>query len=87
MERAQPGAVLNVGGGAEVSMRDVIETLESISGRQLEIVRGPRRLGDQTRTAADTKRIGEQTGWAARTRFVDGLEAQWRWAADRVAAR
>jgi UDP-glucuronate 4-epimerase len=87
MERAQPGAVLNVGGGAEVSMRDVIETLESVSGRQLEIVRGPRRLGDQTRTAANTKRIGEQTGWAARTRFVDGLEAQWRWAADRVAAR
>jgi UDP-glucuronate 4-epimerase len=86
MERAEPGAILNVGGGDEVSMRDVIDTLEEISGRKLEIVGAPRRLGDQTRTAADTTRIREQTGWAPTTPFADGLEAQWRWTAGRVAA-
>jgi len=79
--------VFNVGGGEEVSMREAIETLAEVSGRKLELVRAPRRQGDQNRTLADTSRIREQTGWAPRTPFAEGLEAQWRWAADRVAGR
>ena len=27
------------------------------------------------------------TGWEPRTRFAEGLAAQWKWAADRVATR
>ncbi|MGH3065612.1 MAG: NAD-dependent epimerase/dehydratase family protein, partial [Gaiellaceae bacterium] len=53
MERASAGSTLNVGGGEEVSMLDAIEALGRIAGRPLEIVRSPRREGDQTRTAAD----------------------------------
>jgi UDP-glucuronate 4-epimerase len=87
MERGFAGAVLNVGGGEEVSMLEAIEALREISERPLEIVRAPRREGDQTRTAADTSRIRALTGWEPRTPFREGLEAQWRWAADRVAAR
>jgi UDP-glucuronate 4-epimerase len=87
MERAPAGAVLNVGGGQEVSMLEAIETLTEVSGRTLELIPAPRREGDQTRTSADTSRIRTVTGWEPRTSFRDGLEAQWRWAADRVAAR
>jgi UDP-glucuronate 4-epimerase len=87
MERAAAGTVLNVGGGEEVSMLDAIETLAAVSGRHLELVRTPRREGDATRTAADTSRIRTETGWEPHTRFADGLAAQWRWAADRVASR
>ena len=87
MERAAAGTVLNVGGGEEVSMLDAIETLADVSGRRLELVAGSRRRGDAARTAADTSRIRAETGWEPRTRFADGLAAQWRWAADRVAAR
>ena len=86
MERGSPGATLNVGGGSEVSMLQAIEALGSIAGRRLEIVRSPRREGDATRTAADTSRIQHEIGWQARTPFEEGLAAQWRWAADRVAA-
>jgi UDP-glucuronate 4-epimerase len=87
MERAGAGAVLNIGGGEEVSMLEAIETLGEVSGRSLELVRGPRRQGDQPRTSADTSRIRAETGWEPTTRFADGLAAQWRWAVDRVAAR
>jgi UDP-glucuronate 4-epimerase len=87
MERASTGSVLNVGGGEEVSMLEAIATLAEVSGRPLELVPASRRRGDQTRTAADTTRIRGETGWEPRTRFADGLAAQWRWAADRVAAR
>jgi UDP-glucuronate 4-epimerase len=87
MERAPGGATYNVGGGAEVSMLEAIETLGRVSGRRLEIVRHPRREGDAARTAADTARIRADLGWQSTTPFEEGLAAQWRWAAARVAAR
>ena len=86
MQRADPGEVFNVGGGEEVSMLEAIEALGRISGRRLELVAAPRRAGDQRRTAADTTRISERLGWTASTPFEEGLAAQWRWAAARVAA-
>jgi len=86
MEHGSSGSTLNVGGGSEVSMLQAIEALASIAGRRLEIVRSPRREGDATRTAADTTRIRREIGWEPRTSFKEGLAAQWRWAADRVAA-
>ena len=86
MERAAPGSTFNVGGGAEVSMLDAIETLARITKRRLEVIRRSRRAGDAARTAADTTRIRAALGWEPKTPFEDGLEAQWRWAVDRVAA-
>jgi UDP-glucuronate 4-epimerase len=87
MEHAAPGAVYNVGGGAEVSMLEAIETLGLLAGRPLDIVRRPRIAGDVRRTAADTSRIEADLDWKARTPFEEGLRGQWEWAADRVAAR
>jgi UDP-glucuronate 4-epimerase len=87
MERGPGGATYNVGGGAEVSMLEAIETLGRVSGRRLEIVRHPRREGDAARTAADTSRIRADLGWEPETSFEEGLVAQWRWAAARVAAQ
>ena len=86
MERSPGGATYNVGGGAEVSMLEAIETLGRVSGRRLEVVRHARRQGDAARTAADTKRIRADLGWKPVTSFEEGLAAQWRWAAARVAA-
>ena len=86
MEEAPAGATYNVGGGVDVSMLEAIETLGRVAGRRLEVVRSPRTEGDVLRTAADTSRIRSEIGWEPRTRFEEGLEAQWRWAADRVAA-
>jgi UDP-glucuronate 4-epimerase len=85
MERAPRGAVYNVGGGTEVSMLEAFETLERIAGRPLELVRLSRREGDAARTAADTTRIRTELGWEPVTPFEEGLAAQWRWAAARVA--
>ncbi len=87
MERGAAGSTFNVGGGTEVSMLEAIETLGRIAGRRLEVVRRPRREGDAARTAADTTRIRAELGWEPVTPFEEGLAAQWRWAADRVAAR
>jgi nucleoside-diphosphate-sugar epimerase len=87
MENAPPGAVYNVGGGREVSMRDVIATLEEISGSSLDVVERPAAAGDVRRTAPDVTAIERELGWRATTSIEDGLRAQWEWASSRVAAR
>jgi UDP-glucuronate 4-epimerase len=86
MDRAPSGALYNVGGGAEATMRDAIATLERVSGRALELVERPAAAGDVRRTSADTERIERDLGWRATTSLEDGLRAQWEWASDRVAA-
>jgi UDP-glucuronate 4-epimerase len=86
MEQGTPGSTFNVGGGSEVSMLEAIESLGRIANRRLEVVRMPRREGDAARTAADTARIRGALAWEPRTPFEEGLAAQWRWAAGRVAA-
>jgi UDP-glucuronate 4-epimerase len=86
MERAPAGAIYNVGGGVEATMRTAIEALEQIAGRTLDLVERPVAKGDVRRTAPDTSRIERDLGWRATTSLEDGLNAQWEWAATRVAA-
>jgi UDP-glucuronate 4-epimerase len=87
MERGAAGALYNVGGGTEATMRDAIATLEAVSGRTLDLVVRPVVAGDVRRTAADTRRIERDLGWRATTDLGVGLCAQWEWASVRVAAR
>jgi UDP-glucuronate 4-epimerase len=86
MERGAAGAIYNVGGGTEATMRDAIATLEEVSGRTLDLVVRPAAAGDVRRTAADTRRIEGDLGWRATTDLGVGLRAQWDWASVRVAA-
>jgi len=87
MERGVSGATLNVGGGSEATMLEVIGLLERISGRRLDLRVGPPAAGDVLRTAADTSRIREALGWNPQVSLEQGLRAQWEWASKRVAAR
>jgi UDP-glucuronate 4-epimerase len=77
----------NVGGALEASMNETIALLEEISGRRLDVSRGPAVPGDQRRTSADTGRIRSELGWRPRVSLEEGLRAQWKWAEGRVVAR
>jgi UDP-glucuronate 4-epimerase len=86
MERAQGGALYNVGGGDEASMLEAIALLEQISGRTLDVSHAGVATGDVRRTRADVARIRAALGWEPRTSLVDGLDRMWSWASGRVAA-
>ena len=77
----------NAGGALEASMNEAIELFERVSGRTLDVRRHPPVPGDQRRTRADTTRIRSELGWAPQTTLEQGVQAQWEWARDRVAAR
>jgi nucleoside-diphosphate-sugar epimerase len=87
MEDAPRGAVYNVGGGEEATMRDAVALLERIAGREARVVEAAPARGDARRTSADFRRIRADIGWEPTTSLADGLQAQWSWAVSRVAAR
>jgi nucleoside-diphosphate-sugar epimerase len=84
LDAAPAGAVYNVGGGAETSLREAIALLERISGRALDVAYGDPAPGDVRRTAADTSRIRGELGWRPRVSLAAGLAALWSWAEGRV---
>ncbi len=56
-------AILNCGYGHGFTVREVLDTVERISGHQLNVIEGPRRVGDPPSLVADVGRIGEVLGW------------------------
>ncbi len=79
MERAPSGRAYNVGGGSETSLRDVLELLQELSGRRLQLLYEPVAAGDVRRTAADTSLAQHELGWEPCTSLRDGLLAHLLW--------
>ena len=78
-ERGRPGEVYNVGGGEARSANWVVETIQRIVGRPVEITHGPERAGEQREALADTRKARRELGWEPRTSLEDGLRAQVEW--------
>ncbi|MBP1633451.1 MAG: strE [Acidobacteria bacterium] len=79
--RGVPGGVYNVGGGARVSMTHVLEVLEGIAGRRLDVRREGAQKGDMRDTYADTTRARQDLGFRPSVALADGLRAEYEWLA------
>lgn len=73
-----PGSVFNVGGGSDVSMIELIELAQDVSGRELLIDHHQAEPGDARRTGADTTAARTQLGWEPTTTMREGVTAQWQ---------
>jgi nucleoside-diphosphate-sugar epimerase len=80
-ERTYP--VLNIGGGVQASMTDVIRELGRLTGRRVPVDRQAAQIGDVRRTAGDTSRARESLGWRPRVSFRDGLRSELNWVLER----
>lgn len=80
---AQPevskGEIYNVGGGEVVSVNEVLDMLEELTGERARTTHGPRRPGDQKRTEANVDKARAQLGYNPQMRVIDGLNAQLGW--------
>jgi nucleoside-diphosphate-sugar epimerase len=73
------GSVFNASGGGSHSVNEVLEEIESIVGRTLNIRRDAVARGDVRRTSADTTAISRALDWRPRIQLRDGLRRQWDW--------
>jgi UDP-glucuronate 4-epimerase len=76
--------VLNVGGGARVSLNRTLEVLAGIAGRPLDVRRGERESGDVQDTGADISRARALLGYAPATTVEEGLAAEFAWVQERL---
>lgn len=70
------GLVFNIAGGSRVSMRDVVETLQSLAGRELRVRYEQPARGDVHDTCADISLAQSQLGYVPRVRLREGLRAE-----------
>ena len=66
LEEDGAGGVFNCGYGHGFSVREVLEVVQAVSGKALDVREGVRRAGDPARLVADASRIGETLRWAPR---------------------
>ena len=78
---SERSAIYNLGcGGDGYSVQDVIENARRVTGREIPVRMGPRRLGDPAILIASSDRIKQELGW--QPQFQDlGLiiESAWKW--------
>ncbi|MFB6345013.1 MAG: GDP-mannose 4,6-dehydratase [bacterium] len=73
------GDIFNVGGGNRVSINEIIELLEEVTGKKVHRRQEPMPEGDVPHTDADTGRIKDSLGWSPEVSLRQGLSNQWDW--------
>ncbi len=77
-ERAEQ--VYNLGNGQGYSVREVINTVQRVSGRDFKVVEADRRPGDPAFLTSDATKIRRELGWTARKPELESMVATaWRW--------
>ena len=82
LEKLTPGAELryNLGTGRGYSVREVIRTVEEVTGKKVTVKEGPRRPGDPPALVASSDKIQKELGWQPRYRDLRGIvETAWNW--------
>ncbi|NYH80922.1 dTDP-glucose 4,6-dehydratase [Actinopolyspora biskrensis] len=79
-ESGRPGEVYNIGGGTELSNRELTERLlEALGEDRSMITRVPDRLGHDWRYSVDSGKIRGELGYCPRVSFSEGLSETVRW--------
>lgn len=82
LEKLEPGDArcYNIGTGSGLSVRQIIESVVRVTGKEFEVAEGDRRPGDPPELVADPSRIAEEIGWQARfTDVDDAVRHAWDW--------
>src|SRR5438067_3220633 len=72
----EPGEVYNIGGGESRSANWIVETIQRLAGREVEVVHGPDRPGEQRDALADTSKARGELDWTPKMSLEDGLREQ-----------
>lgn len=71
--------IYNVACGDQVSLNEMIEMLQEITGKDIKPAYGPERPGDVKHSKADISKIENLLGYSPQLRFRAGLEKVYNW--------
>jgi UDP-glucose 4-epimerase len=61
-------------------VREVIDAVKEVTGKEIPVVEQPRRAGDPPRLIADSTKIKSTLGWTPRYESVKAIvESAWAW--------
>ncbi len=78
-EHGQRGEVYNIGGGARITVNNVLELLERLTTKPARARYNEPQKGDVTHTYADTRKAQEDLLFKPTTTLEDGLKRQIEW--------
>ena len=73
-------AALNLGTGRGYSVKEVISTIEKVTGRKVPWLLAPRRPGDPPALIADPSRAEKMLNWKAKRSLEEIVSTAWKWA-------
>ncbi len=78
--KVQQSDSFNLGTGQGNSVREVIDTVKRVSGKEVPVEEHPRRPGDPPRLIADATKAREVLGWQPQHQNLDAIiESAWAW--------
>lgn len=78
-QAAEPFEVFNLGSGEGVSVKELVDAFERVTGVRLNWHYGPRRPGDITAIYSDSRRAEQVLGWRPQLGLDAMMDSAWRW--------
>ncbi|MBA2379606.1 MAG: UDP-glucose 4-epimerase GalE [Blastocatellia bacterium] len=74
------GSVYNLGSGQGLTVREIVDGVTRVSGREVPVKIAPRRSGDPARLVASADKIRSDLGWETRESDLDSIiGSAWKW--------
>jgi len=71
--------IFNIGSNSPISLKEMVETIEKVIGKEAIIDRLPMQPGDVDRTYADVSKLKEMTGYNPSLTFEEGIRKFYQW--------
>jgi UDP-glucose 4-epimerase len=81
LEKGEPGRhdIFNLGSGTGHTVREVIDAVRQVTGREFEVREAPRRPGDPAALVASGERARQALGWTPERSIEQMIEDAWTW--------
>ena len=79
LSNGEPSFAVNLGTGKGHSILEILKSVEEVTGRRVNRIEAPRRVGDPPALVADPARAQRLLGWRATRTLRDIVSTAWKW--------